>query len=180
MCLLWGLDLSYSVDSMLFPLFSLTTTFADVCPKYRQCAGRAGRRGFDLLGKVVFYGISLDRVQRIILSNLPSLQGSFPLSSTLCLRFLNLLEGSQRSIFASDCIRNILSMPQIVFNGQQYGSQQLRNHFRFSLEYLQRARLIDESGQAINLFGMAAHLYASNLVFMPTLCLIFHTVYRAQ
>lgn len=40
---------------------------------FRQCAGRAGRRGFDNLGLVVFVGVSLDRIQRLLLSRLPKL-----------------------------------------------------------------------------------------------------------
>src|ERR1700691_1001444 len=62
--------------------------------QFRQCAGRAGRRGFDLLGRVIFYGIPLDRIYRILLSRLPRLTGTFPLSSTMVLRLFNLLEGS--------------------------------------------------------------------------------------
>lgn len=49
--------------------------------QYRQCAGRAGRRGYDLLGNVVFYGLPMSRIQRLILSKLPSLGGTFPLTS---------------------------------------------------------------------------------------------------
>jgi superfamily II RNA helicase len=40
---------------------------------FRQCAGRAGRRGFDLVGNVLFVGVRLDRIQRLLLSKLPKL-----------------------------------------------------------------------------------------------------------
>ncbi|KAG5652595.1 hypothetical protein H0H81_004426 [Sphagnurus paluster] len=68
--------------------------------QYRQCAGRAGRRGYDLLGNVIFYGLSMERVKRLVLSKLPSLGGNFPLTSTLAMRLLNLLEGSDNAAVA--------------------------------------------------------------------------------
>lgn len=106
----------------------------------------------------MFYGLALDRVQRIILSKLPSLQGNFPLTSTLTLRLLNLLESSGRAPVTITSIRSILQLPRISF-GSEIGQQQLLHHLRFSIEYLRQARLIDESGKPLNLFAIAAHLY---------------------
>lgn len=48
---------------------------------YRQAAGRAGRRGFDLLGNVVFQGLSESKVLRLMSSRLPDLNGHFPVST---------------------------------------------------------------------------------------------------
>ena len=59
---------------------------------YRQASGRAGRRGFDLLGNVVFTDISPARVFEIMSSHLPDLKGQFPSSTTLVLRLLSLLQ----------------------------------------------------------------------------------------
>ncbi|KAN0130735.1 hypothetical protein V8E53_011410 [Lactarius tabidus] len=125
---------------------------------FRQCAGRAGRRGFDLLGRVIFYGIPLDRIYRILLSRLPRLTGTFPLSSTMVLRLFNLLEGSGYSPYSVDAIRSILRLPHISF-GSDVGKNQLLHHLRFSIEYLRRAHLLNQVGKPINLFGIAAHLY---------------------
>ncbi|EGU72487.1 hypothetical protein FOXB_17004, partial [Fusarium oxysporum f. sp. conglutinans Fo5176] len=61
---------------------------------YRQASGRAGRRGFDLLGNVVFNGINRDRVHEIMSSRLPALKGQFPISTTLVLRLFVLLSGT--------------------------------------------------------------------------------------
>ncbi|KAG1732524.1 hypothetical protein EDB19DRAFT_1831341 [Suillus lakei] len=49
---------------------------------YRQCAGRAGQQGYDLC-KVVFYALPMSRAQRLVLSKLPSLSASFPVTLTL-------------------------------------------------------------------------------------------------
>ncbi|KAF9461731.1 hypothetical protein BDZ94DRAFT_800063 [Collybia nuda] len=125
---------------------------------YRQCAGRAGRRGYDLLGNVVFYGLPLDRVQRLVLSKLPSLGGNFPLTSTLTLRLLNLLHGSDNAPVAVRAIKSLMSLPHVSF-GSEAGRHQLLHHLRFSIEYLRRGRLLDKEGKPLNLFAIAAHLY---------------------
>ncbi|KAI9465185.1 P-loop containing nucleoside triphosphate hydrolase protein [Lactarius psammicola] len=125
---------------------------------FRQCAGRAGRRGFDLLGRVIFYGIPLDRIYRILLSRLPRLTGTFPLSSTMVLRLFNLLEGSNYAPYAVDAIHSVLRLPHISF-GSDVGKSQLLHHLRFSIDYLRRAHLLNQVGKPINLFGIAAHLY---------------------
>ncbi|EIN08256.1 P-loop containing nucleoside triphosphate hydrolase protein [Punctularia strigosozonata HHB-11173 SS5] len=125
---------------------------------YRQCAGRAGRRGYDLLGKVVFYGIPLDRIQRLVLSKLPSLGGHFPLTSTLCLRILNLLTGSGHAEVAVKSVRALLRLPQITVKSDS-GHQQVLHHVRFSIDYLRRSGLLEEDGTPMNLYSAAAHLY---------------------
>jgi len=43
---------------------------------YRQCSGRAGRRGFDLLGNIVFNGMPRERVYEIMASRLPDSEAS--------------------------------------------------------------------------------------------------------
>ncbi|TFK38254.1 hypothetical protein BDQ12DRAFT_684235 [Crucibulum laeve] len=140
-----------------------TTVFCGDSPfltalMYRQCAGRAGRRGYDLLGNVIFYGLPMDRVQRLILSRLPSISGNFPLTSTLTLRLFNLLDGSKYAPVAVKAVQSILSLPHISF-GSETGQEQLRHHLRFSIEYLRQSRLLTENGEPMNLFAVAAHLY---------------------
>ncbi|KAI9567890.1 hypothetical protein HD554DRAFT_2314563 [Boletus coccyginus] len=123
---------------------------------YRQCAGRAGRRGYDLLGKVVFYGLPMDRVQRLILSNLPSLGANFPVTSTLVLRIFNLLEGSGYAPAAVNAVQRLFRLPRVSF-GSEEGKHRLLHHLRFSIDYLRHARLLDEHGRPFNLFGIASH-----------------------
>lgn len=49
---------------------------------YKQMAGRAGRRGFDTLGNIVFMGIPKQRVQNLMVSLLPSIKGVYTYSNT--------------------------------------------------------------------------------------------------
>ncbi|KAF9764012.1 hypothetical protein NGRA_0914 [Nosema granulosis] len=44
---------------------------------YKQMAGRAGRRGFDTLGNVIFLGIPQKRVQNLMVSRLPNIKGVY-------------------------------------------------------------------------------------------------------
>ncbi|KZP15488.1 P-loop containing nucleoside triphosphate hydrolase protein [Athelia psychrophila] len=125
---------------------------------YRQCAGRAGRRGKDLLRKVVFYGLPMYRVQRLVLSKIPALGGNFPLTSTLCLRLFNLLNGSENAPVAVKAIQSLLNLPRVSFSSE-VGKHQMLHHLRFNIEYLRRARLLDAEGRPLNLFGIAAHLF---------------------
>ncbi|KAI0638272.1 P-loop containing nucleoside triphosphate hydrolase protein [Trametes polyzona] len=142
---------------------------------YRQCAGRAGRRGFDLLGKVVFYGLPMDRCQRLVLSKLPSLGGNFPLTSTMVLRLFNLLQGSNNAPVARDAVRSILRLPHISFVSD-VGREQLLHHIRFSIDYLRRAGLLDSEGNPINLSGVAAHLYYTEPSNLALIALLRHGV----
>ena len=150
-------------DSPLLTALTVSPLLARLCQdlpntQYRQCAGRAGRRGFDLLGRVIFYGIPLDRIYRILLSRLPRLTGTFPLSSTMVLRLFHLLEGSDYAPYTVNAIRSILRLPHISF-GSDVRKNQLLHHLRFSIDYLRRAHLLNQVGKPINLFGIAAHLY---------------------
>lgn len=154
-CFLWRLAIPDRTHGTRVQ-FKLIYTFNH--NQYRQCAGRAGRRGYDLLGKVVFYGLTFDRVQRLVMSRLPSLGGNFPLTSTLVLRLLNLVEGSDSAPVAVNAVKSLLTLPQI-FWGSKAGEHQCLHHMRFSIEYLRRARLLDYQGKPMNLFGIAAHLY---------------------
>ncbi|CAA7261143.1 unnamed protein product [Cyclocybe aegerita] len=125
---------------------------------YRQCSGRAGRRGFDLRGNVVFYNLPLDRARRLVLSRLPPLTGNFPLTFTLTLRMFSLLDGSENAEVAVRAVRSLLSLPQVSLSSQ-IGHHQLLHYIRFSIEYLRRAELLDDVGRPLNHFTLANHLY---------------------
>lgn len=68
------------------------------------------------------------------------------------------MHGADSAPATVKAVRSLLQMPQVVL-GSQEGEHQLLHHLRFSIEYLQRARLIDGEGRPMNLFGVAAHLY---------------------
>ena len=125
---------------------------------YRQAAGRAGRRGFDLLGNVVFQNISHGKICRLLSSRLPDLNGHFPITTTLVLRLFSLLHDSGNSQYAVKAINSLLSQPRLYLDGPAFKDQVL-HHLRFSIEYLRRQDLLSSQGAPINFAGLTSHLY---------------------
>jgi len=125
---------------------------------FRQAAGRAGRRGFDLLGNVVFQNISHGKICRLLSSRLPDLNGHFPVTTTLVLRLFTLLHESGSSPYAIRAIDSLLSQPRLYLDGPAFKDQVL-HHLRFSIEYLRRQDLLSPQGAPINFAGLTSHLY---------------------
>ncbi|KAL3478688.1 hypothetical protein BJX99DRAFT_269117 [Aspergillus californicus] len=125
---------------------------------FRQAAGRAGRRGFDFLGNVVFQGISHMKVCRLLSSRLPDLNGHFPITTSLVLRLFILLRESKTALYAIKAINSILSCPRIYLGGPE-SKHTVLHHLRFSIEYLRRNSLLDKDGAPLNFAWTIAHLY---------------------
>ncbi|KAI5803279.1 DEAD/DEAH box helicase-like protein [Peziza echinospora] len=146
---------------------------------YRQASGRAGRRGFDLLGNVIFHGVPLQRSYRLMNSHLPSLMGHFPTSVTLILRLFVLLHGSDNSAHAVSLVNALLSQNKLSL-GDVDAKDQVLHQVRFSIEYLRRMNLLSATGEPINFAAMAAHLNfaePSNFVFNDLLRTgVFHEI----
>eukprot|EP00696_Hemimastix_kukwesjijk_P003930 gnl/Hemi2/14832_TR5030_c0_g1_i1.p1 gnl/Hemi2/14832_TR5030_c0_g1~~gnl/Hemi2/14832_TR5030_c0_g1_i1.p1 ORF type:complete len:1741 (+),score=571.48 gnl/Hemi2/14832_TR5030_c0_g1_i1:323-5224(+) len=142
-------------------IFALDSPFLDPL-NYRQMSGRAGRRGYDDIGNVIFFGIPPRKVNSLVTSPLTTLSGCFPLNTTLVLRMLILYHLSTDKEFSADSLRGLLEQP--FFSHSQDGAryrllEQVRHHLFFSLEYLFDNGLITRSGAPINLAGLANHLY---------------------
>jgi len=140
---------------------------------FRQGAGRAGRRGFDILGNVVFHGISLDKACRLLSSRLPDLNGHFPMTTTLVLRLFTLLHESKNSTYARRAINSLLSQPRLYLGGESFKDQVL-HHLRFSIEYLRRQDLLGPGGEPINFTSCVSHLY-----FTENSSFAFHALLKA-
>ncbi|OQU93957.1 hypothetical protein CLAIMM_00390 [Cladophialophora immunda] len=125
---------------------------------FRQAAGRAGRRGFDVLGNVVFQGVPYSKVCRLLSSRLPDLNGHFPITTSLVLRLFILLHESKHAEYAVKAINSILSCPRIYLGGPE-SKHTVLHHLRFSIEYLRRNHLLDVSGAPLNFTGCVSHLY---------------------
>lgn len=124
---------------------------------FRQAAGRAGRRGFDVLGNVVFQGIHFNKVCRLLSSRLPDLNGHFPITTSLVLRLFTLVNETQHSAYATNAINALLSQPRLYLGGAE-AKDTVLHHLRFSIEYLRRQSLLSESGVPLNFAGAVSHL----------------------
>jgi ATP-dependent RNA helicase DDX60 len=140
---------------------------------YRQSGGRAGRRGFDVLGNIVFQGIPTERVFKIMSSRLPDLHGHFPLTTSLVLRLCILLNETNNSHFAVHSINAILEQPRLCL-GSSESKTAVLHHLRFSIEYLRRQYLLDSTGAPINLAGLVSHLY-----YTDNSCWGFHALFKS-
>lgn len=125
---------------------------------FRQAAGRSGRRGFDLLGNVVFQNITQERASRLLSSRLPELTGHFPITTTLVLRLFTLLNGATGSKYAEKAVNSLLSQPRLYLGGQSF-KEQVLHHLRFSIEYLRRNELLGPGGEPVNFTSCVSHLY---------------------
>lgn len=125
---------------------------------FRQAAGRSGRRGFDLLGNVVFQGIGRERASRLLSSRLPDITGHFPVTTTLVLRLFTLLNDSKSSPYAIKAINSLLSQPRLYLGGESF-KEAVLHHLRFSIEYLRRNELIGPRGEPVNFTSFVSHLY---------------------
>ncbi|PWN20712.1 P-loop containing nucleoside triphosphate hydrolase protein [Microstroma glucosiphilum] len=137
--------------------------------QYRQAAGRAGRRGMDLTGNVVFYGIPWTKVQRLLTSKLPALDCDLPTSATLYLRLHQLLadpssrQAGERMAKAAVRLENPPSRQEEL---------PLAHQFRVSVEFLRRFGVVGTEGQPLTLAGITSYLASNepaNLAFVELL-----------
>jgi hypothetical protein len=140
---------------------------------FRQASGRAGRRGFDLLGNVVFQEIGVDKACRLLSSRLPDLNGHFPLTTSFILRLLGLLHGTNNATYAMQMVNSLLSHPRLYLGGDSFRHQVL-HHVRFSIEYLRSQGLVGSKGEPLNLSSCVSHLY-----FVEKGAFAFHALFRA-
>eukprot|EP01116_Phalansterium_solitarium_P013512 TRINITY_DN30896_c0_g1_i1.p1 TRINITY_DN30896_c0_g1~~TRINITY_DN30896_c0_g1_i1.p1 ORF type:complete len:1741 (-),score=432.81 TRINITY_DN30896_c0_g1_i1:116-5338(-) len=126
--------------------------------QFRQMSGRAGRRGYDPLGHVVFFGIPLPKIGRLLSSELTKLHGHFPLTTTLVLRLMLLHTQSEKPEFIKKTILSLLQQPLFCI-GREHLAGQMKHHVWFSLEFLLREGLLDGHGRLRGMAGIVSHLY---------------------
>ncbi|KAM7443056.1 putative ATP-dependent RNA helicase ddx60 [Porites harrisoni] len=139
---------------------------------YRQMSGRAGRRGFDPVGNVIFFGIPYQKVQRLMTANIPKLVGNFPINVSLVLRLLLMTSTGDDKQDAFTKALALLSHPFICKKHPEMESQ-IKKHFLFSVELLARLGLINkDTGAPQEMAGLVTHLHyhePSNFVLVSFL-----------
>lgn len=105
---------------------------------YKQMAGRAGRRGFDTLGNIVFMGIPKQRVQNLMVSLLPDIKGVYTYSNTSFVGF-NIRDS---------LVRNPLLESTLYTDALEMGLERLSVHDEYDLGGLygceaRRAELVE-------------------------------------
>ena len=130
--------------------------------QYRQMAGRAGRRGFDNVGHVVFYAIPPRKMFRLLKSPLLSLRGQYPVQASFTLRALLFAQG----VAAFSSALPLALFPSLVqqsFFAHSHPSPQIADqiafHFRYAVDFLFQRACLTDSGRAYGLAGFIAHLH---------------------
>ena len=154
---------------------------------FRQMAGRAGRRGFDLRGHVVFVGMPSSKCFRLIRSDLPKLHGNLVLSNSMALRLIirqsslarfRPRDDSQYIRGVRGCWRlvNLPLFDPLAASAAGLMGKQMAHAFRFSVEYLQRIGLVRvteaEEMEPNDLAAFVSHLFfmePSNFAFVSLL-----------
>ncbi|CAF4617941.1 unnamed protein product, partial [Rotaria sp. Silwood1] len=129
--------------------------------QYRQSSGRAGRRGFDVQGHVVFVDIPLPKISHLLISAIPNIRAHFPTSVTFLMRLLHLCSNAKDS---KDAINRSLTALQCSLLAQSSIKHQLIDiqihfHCLFTLDFLYRLNLINQHGDLIGLAGLLTHLH---------------------
>jgi hypothetical protein len=129
--------------------------------QYRQSSGRAGRRGFDVQGNIVFIDIPMSKIRHLTISAIPNIRTHFPTSVTFLMRLLYLYSKAEDK---KDAINRSLIALQCPFNAQSPLTHrlidiQIRFHCLHTLDFLYRLNLIDHKGDLIGLSGFLTHLH---------------------
>uniref|UniRef100_A0A8B9GNU6 DExD/H-box helicase 60 n=1 Tax=Amazona collaria TaxID=241587 RepID=A0A8B9GNU6_9PSIT len=151
-------------------VFAEDSVFLDAL-NYRQMSGRAGRRGYDMIGNVFFYDIPMPKVERLMKSNVPELKGQFPLTISLILRLMLLAAKADDKQDAKAKALSVLKHSLMSFRKERY-AQILKIYFMFSLQFLIKEGYLDQEGKPMGFAGLVTHLHyhePSNFVLVSFL-----------
>lgn len=129
--------------------------------QYRQASGRAGRRGFDVQGHIIFVDIPLSKISHLIMSTVPNIRSHFPTSVTFLMRLLHLFSNAKDSNDAMNRSLIALQYPLVAQSNLNYSliDIQTRFHCLFTLDFLYQLNLVNPNGDLLGLAGLLTHLH---------------------
>ncbi|EGD81589.1 hypothetical protein PTSG_02304 [Salpingoeca rosetta] len=109
---------------------------------YHQMSGRAGRRGHDIRGHVVFYGISKHKIRRLLSSPLRQMFPNIPLDSSTAVRAMARFQEAKGTLKEKEglSLRRLLLEPYATQDAERQAM--LPVYMRAQLETLLRLNLL--------------------------------------
>ncbi|KAJ3261366.1 putative ATP-dependent RNA helicase ddx60 [Boothiomyces macroporosus] len=139
---------------------------------YQQMAGRAGRRGFDSEGHVVFFETPLSKLSTLICSPLPELRGNSTFTTSTVLRFANLYHSVDAKIQESviQALSLLLRIPLSAYS-QKSNKDIVSHRLAFSCGLLQTISIVDQNlkpiaSSAMNLLERLHYHDPANLILL--------------
>lgn len=143
---------------------------------FKQMSGRAGRRGFDLRGNIIFFDVPATKVKRLMNSRLPQLLGNALVTNSAVLRiqarYDKEFEDPQTPTFVDEdralvaaAAKRLLEYP--LFQLSRADPAYSKHQYRLCLELLMQEGYISSDGTMGGFAGLATHLF-----FMDPLNLI--------
>ena len=156
---------------VLLFFFTLPTCSVTLCGdsklltplQYRQMSGRAGRRGYDNIGHVVFFAVPPRKIFRLLKSPLNSLRGHFPITTTLSLKMMDYVSLAADKKDAERALQPLLKEPFFAdtYTGKHL-REQIQYYFRYSVDLLHEEALLNSKGQAYGLSTLATQMHAAD------------------
>jgi hypothetical protein len=87
--------------------------------QFQQMAGRAGRRGLDVLGHVIFCALPLHRLHRLVISGVPQMNGKHPELPVLVPKVLKYCQGLRYSRKSTELCQRLVFDPLVHFNSNK-------------------------------------------------------------
>jgi len=87
--------------------------------QFQQMAGRAGRRGLDVLGHVIFCALPLHRLHRLVISGVPKMNGKHPELPVLVPKVLKYCQGLRYSRKSTELCQRLVFDPLVHFNSNK-------------------------------------------------------------
>ena len=125
---------------------------------YRQMAGRAGRRGFDLLGHVIFVDSTQKNVRRLLTSELTQLGGDFALTPSHVLRSQIMMDAMAGNPLAAKVKLHLQAMLKGGFLPYNVGGNS-ELVLRTTAQFLVDEALLTPEGHVTRLGSLVAFLF---------------------
>jgi hypothetical protein len=149
---------------------------------YRQSSGRAGRRGFDIQGNIIFINIPVSKIRHLIVSAIPNIQAHFPTSVTFFMRLLHLYSNAEDKKDAMNRSLIALRYPFISQSPHKHDliDIQTQYHCLHTLDFLHRLNLINGNGELVGLAGLVTHLHYHEPANILLIYLMSNRIFHAS